>query len=119
MPGPDPPIELTSAASAAERMFPRLQPEQVKRAAAHGHTRWVQKGEGLLEPGAQNTRFFLVHTGRLDIVRSPGADESIVTAHGPGQFTGETSMLAGRRAMVQIRVREDGQLSELEREQLM
>src|SRR5688572_12081606 len=119
MSDPDPPIQLTSMASAAERMFPTLKPEQIARAAAHGHMRLVQTGEVLVEAGTQNTRFFIVRTGRLEIVRSPGPDEQVVTSLGPGQFTGETSMLAGRRAMVQTRVREAGELSELGREQLL
>ena len=95
----DRPIQLTSMASAAERMFPTLKPEQIERVAAHGRIRQVQDGEILVEAGAQNTRFFIVRTGRLEIVRPPGTDELIVAGLGPGQFTGETSMLAGRRAM--------------------
>ena len=119
MPDPDPPIQLTSIASAAERMFPKLKPEQIERAAAHGHIRRVQEGEVLVEAGAQNTRFFIVRTGRLEIVRPPGTDEHLVAPLGPGQFTGETSMLAGRRGLVRIRAKEAGELIELEREQLL
>src|SRR5947199_3831724 len=116
---PDPPIQLTSMASAAERMFPILKPEQIERVAGHGRIHPVQVGDVLVEAGAQNTRFFVVRTGRLEIVRPPGTDKQFVAALGPGQFTGETSMLAGRRAMVQIHVREAGELIQLEREQLL
>src|SRR5881296_3993775 len=116
---PDPPIQLTSMASAAERMFPILKPEQIERVASHGRIHPVQVGDVLVEAGAQNTRFFVVRTGRLEIVRPPGTDEQLVASLGPGQFTGETSMLAGRRAMVQIQVREAGDVIHLEREQLL
>src|SRR5207247_3559126 len=116
---PNPPIRLTSMASAAERMFPILKPEQIERVASHGRIHPVQVGDVLVEAGAQNTRFFVVRTGRLEIVRPPGTDKQFVAALGPGQFTGETSMLAGRRAMVQIHVREAGELIQLEREQLL
>src|SRR5207245_7993316 len=116
---PNPPIRLTSMASAAERMFPILKPEQIERVAGHGRIHPVQVGDVLVEAGAQNTRFFVVRTGRLEIVRPPGTDKQFVAALGPGQFTGETSMLAGRRAMVQIHVREAGELIQLEREQLL
>jgi thioredoxin reductase (NADPH) len=119
MSNPDPPIQLTSMASAAERMFPKLKPEQIERASAHGRTRVVQSGEVLVEVGTQNTRFFIVRTGRLEIVRSPGQGEVVITSLTAGQFTGETSMLAGRRVLVQIRVREGGELTELDREQLL
>src|SRR2546428_1203187 len=119
MSDPDPPIQLMSMASAAERMFPTLKPEQIERIAGHGRIYPVQDGDVLVEAGAQNTRFFVVRTGRLEIVRPPGTDKQLVASLGPGQFTGETSMLAGRRAMVQIQVREAGELIQLEREQLL
>src|SRR5215813_115309 len=114
-----PPIQLTSMASAADRMFPILKPEQIERVAGHGHILPVQVGDVLVEAGAQKTRFFVVRTGRLEIVRPPGTDEQFVAALDQGQFTGETSTLAGRRAMVEIHVREAGELIELEREQLL
>src|SRR5436853_7733753 len=97
-----PPIQLTSMASAAERMFPKLKPEQIERAAVHGHIRRVQGDEIVVHAGAHNTALFIVKTGRLEIVRPPGTDEHIVASLGPGQFTGETSVLAGRPAMVHI-----------------
>src|SRR5213594_3419512 len=89
---PDPPIQLTSMASAAERMFPILKPEQIERVASHGRIHPVQVGDVLVEAGAQNTRFFVVRTGRLEIIRPPGTDKQFVAALGPGQFTGETSV---------------------------
>src|SRR2546426_21306 len=112
----DPPIQSTSV---WERMFPALKPEQIQRAGAHGHVRRVQGGEILVEAGLQNTRFFIVTTGQLEIVRPPGTDERLVASLGPGQFTGETSMLAGRRGLVRIRVSESGEVIELERERLL
>src|SRR6267378_2898580 len=114
-----PPLQLTSIASAAERMFPTLQPEQMERAAAHGHVRRGQDGEVLVEAGATNARFFIIKTGHVEIVRPPGTDEHVVALLGPGQFTGEASMLSGRRGLVRLRMREAGELIELEREQLL
>jgi thioredoxin reductase (NADPH) len=100
-------------------MFPTLKPDQIERAAAHGHIRPVKDGEVLVEAGTPNTRFFIVKTGQLEIIRPSDTGEHLVTSLGPGQFTGETSMLAGRRAMVRIRAREAGELIEVEREQLL
>src|SRR5262245_53003221 len=96
-----PPTQFVSMASAAERMFPTLKPEQIERVAAHGRVRFVHDGEVLVEAGTPNTRLFTVKTGQLEIVRHFGADKQFVASLGPGQFTGETSMLAGRPAMVQ------------------
>src|SRR6266571_4020231 len=71
MSDPDPPIQLMSMASAAERMFPTLKPEQIERIAGHGRIHPVQDGDVLVEAGAQNTRFFVVRTG-LGSTHSPG-----------------------------------------------
>src|SRR4051812_19912784 len=90
-------IRLTSMASASERMFPTLTLEQIERAAAHGRIRHAEEGEVLLEAGSKNTRFFIVKTGQLEIVRPPGTDGNVVASVGPGQFTGETYLLSGRR----------------------
>ena len=103
----------------SERLFPTLTPDQIERAAAHSRTRTVQHGEVLIEAGTPNTRVFIVRTGQLEIVRPSETAEQIVTLLGPGQFTGETSVLAGRRVMVHIRVTESGELVEIEREQLL
>src|SRR5262245_24249951 len=114
-----PSIEVTSMASAAERMFPTLTAQQMERAAAHAVIRPVQGDEVLVESGTPNTRFFIVKNGRLHIVRPPEMGEQLVATLGPGQFTGETSMLAGQPAMVRILVLETAELIQLERDQLL
>jgi thioredoxin reductase (NADPH) len=119
MPDSDPPIEVLSMVSAAERMFPALKPEQIERAMSHGRLRVVEDGEVLVDSGTLNTKFFIVRTGRLKIIRQPGPGEILVAPLGSGQFTGETSLLTGRRGMVQIRVHEPGSVIELEREELL
>src|SRR2546428_7936508 len=111
----DPPIQSTSV---WERMFPALKPEQIQRAGAHGHVRRVQGGEILVEAGLQNTRFFIVTTGQLEIVLPPGTDERLVASLGPGQFPCETSMLACRRGVVRLRCSGSGEAIELVRDHM-
>jgi thioredoxin reductase (NADPH) len=101
-----------------ERLFPILEPDQIERVAVHGYIRAVKSGEVLVEPGAANTRLFIVKRGRLEIIW-PDPDERVITSLGPGQFTGETSMLAGRRGLVRIRASEPGEVIEVQREQLL
>src|SRR5262245_22346969 len=101
-----------------ERLFPILKADQIERAVAHGHSRAVNAGEILVEPGMPNTRLFIVKSGQLEIIW-PDPGERVVTALGPGQFTGETSMLAGRRALVRIRAVTAGEVIEVERDQLL
>ncbi len=103
----------------AEKAFPTLTPEQVKRMCAVGKVREVERGEVLIEEGAQQVPLFVVVKGQIEIVR-PGMDgEELIAVHGPGAFTGEINMLSGRRALVAARVSEAGQLIELDRDQML
>ncbi len=109
-------IPLT--ASRAEQIFPTLTAAQIERVAAHGRCRVVAKDEVLIEAGDQVARFFLVVTGRVDVVK-PGAIAELVTAFNRGQFTGELTMLSGRRGLVRIVAVEAGEVVELDREHLL
>ena len=113
----NPPLSLPLP-GAPDHMFPTLTPAQLGRIAAHGHTRQVQRGEVLIQPGEQTIRFFVVTAGQVEIVRPSGADE-VVAVLRPGQFTGEINMLSGRRGFVRIRVSESGAVIEVDREHLL
>src|SRR5215472_12405360 len=89
--------------SRAEQVFPTLTPEQIRRVAAHGHTRATQPGEVLVEQGESALRFFVVVSGELEVMGPTGDTETLVAVYGPGQFTGEVNMLSGRRALFRIR----------------
>src|SRR5437879_618988 len=85
-----------------EQVFPVLKPELIERIMRYGRHRKVERGEVLMEPGTKNVTFFVVQSGELELVRSPGASENIVAIAGPGQFTGEANVLFGRPVVVQI-----------------
>src|SRR6476661_6590743 len=110
-------LPLTS--SRTEKIFPVLSPAQIKRIEAHGHIRAVQSGELLVEQGNINIPFFVVITGELEIVRPFGAQETLVTVHGPGQFTGEVNTLSGRRSIFRSRVTKTGKVIELGHQQML
>lgn len=99
--------------------FPTLTASQVARIGKYGHIRQIQPAEILIEVGVQTSRFFVVKRGQVDAVRPSGASEELVAEIRAGQFTGELSMLSGRRGFVQIRVREAGEVIELDRERLL
>jgi thioredoxin reductase (NADPH) len=103
----------------ADPAFPVLTAAQIARVAAHGQRRPTSPGEVLSEAGRQNVHFFVVLSGRLEIIRVAEGAEAIVTEHGPGQFTGEVNMLNGRRGMFAIRVAQEGEVIEMERERLL
>jgi thioredoxin reductase (NADPH) len=73
----------------------------------------MHRGEVLVEQGDNAVPFFVVVSGEVEIVRPSGAGETLVTVHGPGQFTGEVNMLSGRRTLIRMRATKAGELIEL------
>src|SRR5437763_420650 len=113
-----PSVPLTLAAR-VDQVFPMLTSEQIARIAAHGQVRHVQRGEVLMEVGEQTPRFFVVTAGHIAIVRPSGVTEEFVAVLQPGQFTGEVTMLSGRRGFVRIRAGEPGAVIEVAREHVL
>jgi thioredoxin reductase (NADPH) len=108
-----------SLLSPDERTFPRLTPEQCARAATHGSARRVDRGEVLVEAGEALVPWFVLTAGRLEIVRPCDGTETLVAVLDPGQFTGEVNTLSGRRALVQIRATEPGEVIEVDHDRLL
>ena len=103
-----------------DQTFPSLTPKQVARVAAHGRSRRVEKGEVLQSAGKIASLFFVVITGRIEAVAPVGPDGlTTISDLGPGQFTGEVSILSGRPAIADLRVTEGGEVIEVEREDLL
>jgi thioredoxin reductase (NADPH) len=102
-----------------DRIFPTLTPAQVARIAPHGSVRPIRHGEVLVEAGDHVVPFFVVTAGQVEVVRPSGATETLVTVHGPRQFTGDVNMLSGRRTLVRFRATEPGEVIVVEREHLL
>src|SRR2546427_3291779 len=111
------PLPLTS--SRPEQIFPTLTPAQVRRIAAHGQRRKVQKGEILVAQGDKAIPFFVVLAGELEAVRPGSGSETLITIFRAEQFTGEVNTLSDRRALARIRVREDADVIQVARENLL
>ncbi len=105
--------------SVYSHVFPTLTSAQMARIAAHGHEREVRAGEVLLEAGDGDVPFFVITQGEVEIVRPSGAVNTVITVHGPGEFTGEVNMLSGRRTLVRAWARVPGKVVELSRERLL
>jgi thioredoxin reductase (NADPH) len=110
-------LPLTS--SRIEKIFPKLTPDQIRRVAAQGHIHSVQRGQVLIEQGDKAAPFFVVITGEVEIVRPFGASETLITVHGPGEFTGEVNMLSGRRSLVRARATKPSKVIELDHQQML
>jgi thioredoxin reductase (NADPH) len=110
---------ISSANARADKIVPILTEAQIARIAAYGRARRVQRGEVLVEAGTRTARFFVVTAGQIEIVRSSGATEELLAVYGPGMFTGEVTLLSGRRGLAQIRAGEAGEVIEVDRERLL
>lgn len=87
--------------------------------AVHGRRRSIARGEVLVEVGDRNVPFFVVVAGEVEALRPSETGDTLIVRLQPGQFSGEGSMLNGRRAIARVRVRESGEAIELNREQLL
>ena len=104
---------LPSALDPKTQAFPHLSDEQIDRIRPSGHVRNVQPGDILFSPGDTNVSFYVLLSGRLEIVQPDLNGERTVTSHGPMQFTGEMTMITGQRCLVLGRVTEPGEFLEL------
>ncbi len=108
----------TSSTDRRAQMFPVLSEAQIQRISSFGERRNMRAGEVLFEAGEQNTRFFVVLSGEIEVVRPIGDREERVVLHRAGQFTGEINMLSARRSLVRGRAVADGSVIAIERERL-
>lgn len=102
-----------------DQTFPKLTPEQIERVTVHGRMRRVEHGEVLVAAGKPTPKFFVVSTGSLEAMNLTSDGEATVTTFRAGQFTGEVTMLSGRRALVTLRVGESSEVIEVDRDQLL
>jgi thioredoxin reductase (NADPH) len=80
--------------------------------------RAMERGEVLYEQGDSAAPFFVVVSGELEVVRPLFPVETLVTVHGPGQFTGEVGTLSGRRTLFRVRATKPGKVIELDRQDM-
>jgi thioredoxin reductase (NADPH) len=102
-----------------EQIFPKLTPAQIRRVAARGRIRTIERGEVLYEQGDTSLPFLVVVSGEIEILRPSGSVETLITVHGSGQFTGEVGTLSGRRSLFRVRATKPGKAIELNRQQML
>ncbi|MGB8654249.1 MAG: FAD-dependent oxidoreductase [Candidatus Acidiferrales bacterium] len=104
---------LPSALDARTQTFPVLNSAQIDRIHSVSKVRDVRKGDILFDQGDSNVPFFVLLSGKLEIVQPDLTGERTIVTHGPGQFTGEMNIISGRRSLVRGRVTEPGQVLEM------
>jgi thioredoxin reductase (NADPH) len=101
-----------------EQIFPTLTAAHIARFAARGKSRKVHAGQILVEQGDQDVPFFLVVSGVMEAVRPTAEGEDVIAVFRAGQFSGDIGMLSGRRGLLRARMREAGEVIELDRSNL-
>src|SRR5271166_5358176 len=103
-------LPTLSALDARTQAFPVLTPAQIGRIRPSGRVRKVERGDILFQPGDEAVPFFVLLSGKMEIVQ-PTVDggERPVAGHAPGEFTGEITMISGQRCLVCGRVTEPGE----------
>ena len=100
------------------RAFPELTAEQIGRIRPLGRVRKVRPGDVLFRPGDVTIPFYVLLSGRMEIIQSALDGERMIARHEPGEFTGEMTMISGRQSLVVGRVTEEGEFLELSGESL-
>jgi len=91
---------------------PTLTASQIDQIRTVAGARTVQEGEVLYEPSQAEIPMFVVISGQVSISR-PGEQEKVVAVRGPGQFTGEMSVISGKRSLLRAFVSQDGEVLEV------
>ena len=91
---------------------PTLTASQIDQIRTVAGARTVHEGEVLYEPSQAEIPLFVVISGQVSISR-PGEQENVVAVRGPGQFTGEMSVISGKRSLLRAFVSQDGEVLEV------
>lgn len=91
---------LTESNQAA---FPTLTQEELDCLGRLGTCRTLNVGEPLFEYGDRGYSFFAIKSGHVVITEASTGHPREVVTHGPGEFTGDVSMLTERPAVVTAR----------------
>jgi len=95
--------------------FPKLTDEQMsglERCSAAMLKRY-RDGEHLFQAGDRDFGFFVVKSGKVEIIDESGDMPKTVTIHGPGSFTGDVAHLTGEAALVSAVARGDCEVYEI------
>lgn len=89
--------------------FPTLSKEQIESLAGCAEAKRMRfaDGETLFEVGDRDPTFFVVDSGRVEIVDPSGDKPTTVAIHEPGEFTGDVSHLTGNPSVVTAVARGD------------
>src|SRR5215475_3833979 len=111
-------VAMIGSRETLPRAFPTLTEEQINRIRPLGRRRQVRRGDILFKPGDTAVPFYVLLSGRMEIVQPALDGERMIALHEPGEFTGEMTMISGQHCLVIGRVTGAGEFLELSPENL-
>jgi thioredoxin reductase (NADPH) len=95
--------------------FPTLSDEQISQLArcTAATCNLYEDGQYLFAVGDRDFKFFIIKSGKVEIIDHSGEKPRTVTIHSKGQFTGDVSHLTGNPAVVSALARGDCQVYEI------
>ena len=80
--------------------FPKLSEDEVEIMAGMAQVCAFEDGETIFQAGQRGLPFYVVESGEIAIVDESRAESKTIVVHGPGEFTGDVSLLTDRPAVV-------------------
>ncbi len=80
-------------------LFPKLSEAELAKISEQGREREFEDGTILFAQGDLTFPFYIVLVGEVRITKRVADETQLLTVHGPGEFTGDLSMVAGNPAM--------------------
>ena len=90
--------------------FPRLSEDQIGILSHHGERRPTEVGQVLFREGETIRALYVILSGKVGVVEGFGAEERVLSVHGPRRFLGELGLLIGQPAFVTAVVCEPGEV---------
>ena len=64
-------------------------------------------GQTIIRQGEPGSRFYIVNTGRVEVIRQTGTEEQVLATLGPGKYFGEIALLEATLRTATVRAVED------------
>jgi thioredoxin reductase (NADPH) len=93
--------------------IPDLDEGEIAQLEPYGTRRRARPGEYLYRAGDADYDFYVVLSGRVEIVVGVDGEEQVIVEHGPRRFLGELNLLTGLRVFVSARVSESSELLQI------
>ena len=94
----------------ADGSFPILDTDELALLEPLGARHGVDAGDYLYRAGQVGYDFYVVLSGRVEILLDADGEDRLITSHGPGKFLGELNLLTGLRVFLSARVAESGEV---------